>query len=215
MDCLDPFQSDFRPSYGTETALVTLVNDLWRKRYMENVFVLLVISAAFYTTNHGTPLDCLSGMWLGGIALQWLWFFLDRRTWRVVLRDSCPTTWLMTCGVPQDSVLSSMLFSIYMNLLCLNPSYEKPIFHQERLFSWSHHRQWCVWWGYGKGSSLLLLPESGTPSHRRPEWPHLCCTSVSRQRPFFLDRLSFKSELIKGIFLKNRDHFILLFYLWF
>ena len=39
---LDPFQPSFRPSYGTETPLVTLVDDLYQELYKGNVSLLTV-----------------------------------------------------------------------------------------------------------------------------------------------------------------------------
>ncbi|KAF7252394.1 Ubiquitin-associated domain-containing protein 2 [Varanus komodoensis] len=49
MDHLNPFQSGFRPSYGMETALVTLYDDLCRERDRgsASLLVLLDLSAAF------------------------------------------------------------------------------------------------------------------------------------------------------------------------
>ena len=73
MDYLDPFQSGFRPGYGPETALVTLVGGLHRELDRESVslLVLLDLAVAFDTIHHGILLGHLSGMGLGGILLQW------------------------------------------------------------------------------------------------------------------------------------------------
>ncbi|KAF7246720.1 hypothetical protein EYD10_07352 [Varanus komodoensis] len=53
-DYLDPFQFGFRPGYGTESALVTLYDDLcWeRDRGSVSLLVLLDLSAAFDTIDH-------------------------------------------------------------------------------------------------------------------------------------------------------------------
>lgn len=57
--------SSFRPTHGTEMALVTLVDDLWQEQNRSSVPVLALFdfSAGFNTTDHSILLDWLQ--WLG------------------------------------------------------------------------------------------------------------------------------------------------------
>lgn len=62
-DYLDPFQFGFRPDYGTETILVTFVDDLYQEldRKSVSLLVLLDLSVAFSTIDHGMLMAWLSG----------------------------------------------------------------------------------------------------------------------------------------------------------
>uniref|UniRef100_A0A803T4Q0 Reverse transcriptase domain-containing protein n=1 Tax=Anolis carolinensis TaxID=28377 RepID=A0A803T4Q0_ANOCA len=56
-------------------------------------------------------------MGLEGTVLQWLRSFLEGRSQMVSLGDTCSAPQPLSCGVPQGSVLSPMLFNIYMKPL--------------------------------------------------------------------------------------------------
>ncbi|KAF7239262.1 WD repeat-containing protein 90 [Varanus komodoensis] len=118
-DYLDPFQSGFRPGYGTESALVTLYDDLCRERDRgsASLLVLLDLSAAFNTIDHGILLDRLARLGVGGTALQWFCSYLNGRFQKVMLGDYGSAPWQLCHGVPQGSFLSPLLFNVYMKPL--------------------------------------------------------------------------------------------------
>ena len=66
--------------------------------------VLLDISAAFNTVDHGILLGKLSKLGIGGLALAWLRSFLEDRPQRVQLK-SVSALWNLNCGVPQGLIV--------------------------------------------------------------------------------------------------------------
>ncbi|KAF7253873.1 putative RNA-directed DNA polymerase from transposon BS [Varanus komodoensis] len=118
-DYLDPFQSGFRPRYGTESALVALYDDLCRERDRGSASLLVLpdLSAAFDTIDHGILLNRLAGLGIGGTAWWWFCCYLNGRFQKVVLGDYGSVPWQLCHGVLQGSILSPLLFNIYMKLL--------------------------------------------------------------------------------------------------
>ncbi|KAF7248518.1 NHP2-like protein 1 [Varanus komodoensis] len=62
-------------------------------------------------------LDRLAGLGVGGTAWQWFHSYLDSRFQKMVLGDFGSAPWQLCHGVPQGSILSSLLFNIYMKPL--------------------------------------------------------------------------------------------------
>ena len=100
-----------RLCHGTEMALVALFDDLLREadRGKMSLFVLLNISAAFDTVDHGILLGRLSELGICGLSLAGLQSFLEDGPQRLQLGESVSASWSLNYGVPQGSVISPML----------------------------------------------------------------------------------------------------------
>uniref|UniRef100_A0A670HZ87 Reverse transcriptase domain-containing protein n=1 Tax=Podarcis muralis TaxID=64176 RepID=A0A670HZ87_PODMU len=109
---LDPFQSSFRPGFGTETALVALTDDLRRQldRGGSGLVILLdlswsIIIFAFDMVDHDLLDHRLADVGIQGIAHNWLCSFISGRGQRVALGREMSSHHSLVCGVPQGTIL--------------------------------------------------------------------------------------------------------------
>src|SRR5881296_1134558 len=115
----NPLQSAYRKQHSTETALVKILDDLYRIIDEQKVAVLigLDLSAAFDTIDHDTLINRLQSVFgVTGVALKWIEAYLRGRSQYVKIGSERSLTTPCDVGVPQGSVLGPFLFSIYTSL---------------------------------------------------------------------------------------------------
>lgn len=118
-DLYDPLQSAYRSGHSTETALIKVQDDLLRMmdKNSASILVLLDLSAAFDTVDHEILLSRLQGLGVQDIPLSWFRSYLTGRWQHVKIHEAVSAKSLLSCGVPQGSVLGPLLFLVYMSPL--------------------------------------------------------------------------------------------------
>jgi hypothetical protein len=111
------FQSAYSKFHSTETAHLSLHDHIVKAMSHQEVtgLCLLDLSAAFDTIDHKILIHRLQS-WFGisSTALSWFTSYLGSRVFRVAAgNDTASASFPLNCGVPQGSVLGSLLFILH------------------------------------------------------------------------------------------------------
>lgn len=119
-------QSGFRSLHSTVTALLEATND-WAfniDKGSVNAVVFLDLKKAFDTVDHTILLSKLFEYGIRGNAYEWFRSYLDNRNQQCFVNGSLSNSQILTCGIPQGTILGPLLFILYINDLpnCLSNS---------------------------------------------------------------------------------------------
>ena len=111
------YQSGFRKSYSTETALIDLSDRI--KFSMDNGLytgmVMIDLQKAFDTVNHAIMSDKLGAIGCDDGSVKWFNSYLSNRSQYIDIKGTLSDRGEVTCGIPQGSILGPLLFLIYVN----------------------------------------------------------------------------------------------------
>ena len=116
-DIFSDMQFGFRRGLSTADAVLRSTDVIYealnRKSFV--LSVLVDLSRAFDTVDHGILLGKLEKVGIRGRALDWLTSYLSNRKQCVVVGGVASPFNDITIGVPQGSILGPLLFTIYIN----------------------------------------------------------------------------------------------------
>ena len=115
-------QSEYRKCHSTETALLRVTNDIMMNMNRQHVMIILLVmldlSSAFDTVDHGILLDRLNNEFgIKGRVLERFTSYLSKRSQFISINGGLSRLFNVSYGVPQGSCPGPLLFVLYVSKL--------------------------------------------------------------------------------------------------
>ena len=111
------YQFGFRQKHSTQQAIISLVNKITSCIDSGDLMigVFLDLKKAFDTVNHTILIRKMYAYGIRGNILKWFESYLTDRSQYLTYDSIKSNTSFLNCGVPQGSILSPLLFIIFIN----------------------------------------------------------------------------------------------------
>ncbi len=134
------YQFGFRKNHSTDLAVIQLVDKIASCIDQNKVTagVFLDLSKAFDTIDHQILFYKLERYGIRGVALQWIKSYFQNRKQFVQYNNVSSSTNIITCGVPQGSILGLLFFIFYIIDLPNAVRFAESLFADDTSIYYSH-----------------------------------------------------------------------------
>ena len=137
---LHKYQSGFRRNHSTDTCLSYLTDKIVTSfdSGLLTGMILIDLQKAFDTINHDILLKKMSLAGFSCQSITWFESYLSNRRFQVNIKNKYSNVANINCGVPQGSIVGTLLFLLYVNGMCQVVDYELFLYADDSSLLYQH-----------------------------------------------------------------------------